>query len=349
MKTAGQQRSTSRGRILTLAIIVIGVTAALYASHRSATHPTTDDATIDADVVHVAAAVGGRIIQIAVVENSRVAKGDLLFQIDPLPYRLALAQAEADLELARGELDTRRRVLATEKSNAAIAADQARRARNHGELAARTVKRLGPLAEQGFVPTQQFDQAEVAQYDAATSLRQAEEQEAAAHRAIGTEAAAEALVRAREAALAIATRALEDTTVRAPHDGRIVGLSITSGEVVIPAQALFTLIDTETWYAVANFRETELKAIAIGDCVTAYSMIERGQPLKGTVEGIGWGVFDEERINLPRSVPYVERSLNWVRVAQRFPVRVRLANPQAEFVRLGASAVVEVKHGPACK
>ena len=289
MKTAGQQRSTSRGRILALAILAIGVAAAFYASHRSATHPTTDDATIDADVVHVAAAVGGRIIQIAVAENSSVSKGDLLFQIDPLPYRLAVAQAEADLELARGELDTRRRVLATERSNAAIAADQARRARTNGELAARTVERLGPLAERGFVPTQQFDQAQVAQHDAATSLRQAEEQEAAARRAIGTEAAAEALVRAREAALAIATRALEDTTVRAPHDGRVVGLSITSGEVVIPAQALFTLIDTEAWYAVANFRETELKAIAIGDCVTAYSMIERRQPLKGTVEGIGFG------------------------------------------------------------
>lgn len=349
MKTAGLHRSTTRGKLLALAILVIGVAAAVYASRRSAAHPTTDDATIDADVVHVAAAVGGRIIQIAVAENSHVSKGDLLFQIDPLPYRLAVAQAEADLELARGELDTRRRVLATEKSNAAIAADQAQRARTNGELAARTVKRLGPLAERGFVPTQQFDQAQVAQHDAATSLRQAQEQEAAARRAIGTEAAAEALVRAREAALALATRALEDTTVRAPHDGRVVGLSITSGEVVIPAQALFTLIDTEAWYAVANFRETELKAIAIGDCVTTYSMIDRRQPLKGTVEGIGWGVLDEERINLPRSVPYVERSLNWVRVAQRFPVRVRLANPQAPFVRLGASAVVEVKHGPACK
>ena len=348
MKMAGQHRSTSLGRILALAILAIGVAAGFYASHRNATHPTTDDATIDADVVHVAAAVGGRIIQIAVAENSSVSKGDLLFQIDPLPYRLAVAQAEADLELARGELDTRKRVLATERSNAAIAADQARRARTNGELAVRTVERLGPLAERGFVPTQQFDQAQVAQHDSATSLRQAEEQEAAARRAIGTEAAAEALVRAREAALAIATRALEDTTVRAPHDGRVVGLSITSGEVVIPAQALFTLIDTEVWYAVGNFRETELKAIAIGDCVTAYSMIDRRQPLKGTVEGIGWGVLDEERINLPRSVPYVERSLNWVRVAQRFPVRVRLANPQSQFVRLGASAVVEVKHGPAC-
>ncbi len=349
MKSAGQHHPPSRGKIISLAIVAVAVVAGWYASYRSARHPSTDDATLDADVVHVAAAVGGRIINIAVTENSKVSKGDLLFQIDPLPYRLALAQAEADLALAEGELDTRRRVLATERSNAAIASEQARRARTNGGLAARTVERLGPLADQGFVPTQQFDQAQVAQHDAATSLRQAQEQEAAAQRAIGTETAAEALVRAREAALAIARRALEDTTVTAPHDGRVVGLSITSGEVVIPAQALFTLIDTEVWYAVGNFRETELKAIAVGDCATAYSMIDRRQAIKGTVEGIGWGVLDEERINLPRSVPYVERSLNWVRVAQRFPVRVRLADPPVQLMRLGATAVVEVKHGAACQ
>ena len=118
--------------------------------------------------------------------------------------------------------------------------------------------------------------------------------------------------------------------------------------MVIPSQALFTLIDTEAWYAVANFRETELSAIAVGDCVTAYSMINRGLAIKGTVEGIGWGVLDEERINLPRSVPYVERSLNWVHVAQRFPVRVRLVDAPQQLVRLGASAVVQVKHGAAC-
>jgi multidrug efflux system membrane fusion protein len=293
--------------------------------------------------------VGGRIINIAVTENSTVSKGGLLFQIDPLPYRLAVAQAEADLALAEAELDTRRRVLATERSNAAIAEEQAKRAWTNGELAARTVERLGPLADRGFVPKQQFDQAQVAQHDAATSLRQAQEQEAAALRAVGTEADATAAVRAREAALAITRRALEDTTVRAPHDGRVVGLSVLSGEMVVPSQALFTLIDAEAWYAVGNFRETELKAIAVGDCVTAYSMIDRTQAIKGIVEGIGWGVFDEERINLPRSVPYVERSLNWVRVAQRFPVRVRLANPPQRLMRLGASAVVEVKHGAACK
>jgi membrane fusion protein, multidrug efflux system len=76
-------------------------------------------------------------------------------------------------------------------------------------------------------------------------------------------------------------------------------------------------------------------------------MIDRSQPIKGVVEGIGWGVLDEERINLPRSVPYVPRSLNWVRVAQRFAVRVRLQNPPEHLMRLGASAIVEVKHGEA--
>ncbi|HUA26781.1 MAG TPA: multidrug transporter subunit MdtN [Steroidobacteraceae bacterium] len=349
MKTAGGHYSSSRGKIIAIAIVAIAIATGIYASCRIESHPSTDDAAIDADVVHVASAVGGRIINIAVRENSTVAKGDLLFQIDPLPYRLAVAQAEADLAIAEAELDTRQRVLSTERSNAAIALEQARRARTNHDLAARTVERLGPLADQGFVPKQQFDQAQVAQNDAATFVRQAQEQETAALRAVGTEAGATAAIRARQAALAIARRALQDTTVRALHDGRVVGLSVSTGEIVIPSQALFTLINTEEWYAVANFRETDLKAIAIGDCATAYSMIDRRRAIKGLVEGIGSGVLDEERINLPRSVPYVERSVNWVRVAQRFPVRIQLTNPPHALMRLGASAVVEIKHGAACR
>ncbi len=78
-------------------------------------------------------------------------------------------------------------------------------------------------------------------------------------------------------------------------------------------------------------------------------MIDRRRPIRGTVEGIGWGVLDPGRINLPRSVPYVERSLNWVPVAQRLPVRIKLENPPPEVMRLGASAVVEVMHGNECR
>jgi membrane fusion protein, multidrug efflux system len=292
MKPAGKPRRPFRGKIISIAIIAIGVAAAIYVEHRISIYPSTDDATIDADVVHVAAAVGGRIIELPVTENAKVSKGDLLFRIDPVPYRLAVEQAEADLGVAAGALDTRRRAI--------------------------------------------------------VSLQETRQQEVASLQAVGTEEAAVAAVQARQAALAIARRALEDTVVRAWHDGRVVGLTVLSGEMVVPSQALFTLISTDEWYAVANFRETDLHAIAVGDCATVFSMIDRSQPIKGVVEGIGWGVLDEERINLPRSVPYVQRSMNWVRVAQRFPVRVRLENPPEHLMRLGASAVVEVKHGDAC-
>lgn len=346
---AGIRSHRRLARLIALLIILCGAAAVVYAVRRSALLPSTDDAAIDADVVHVAAAVGGRIIQIPVAENMQVAKGDLLFQIDPVPYRLAAERAAADLKVAEAELETRRRTLSTQRSMAAIDADQTKRAADDLDLATRTVERLRPLAGKGYVPVQQLDQATTVEHNAATALQQAREQEAAAVQAIDTEAAAEASVRARQAALAIAQRALDDTTVRATHAGRVVGLTVSTGEMVAPSQSVFTLVNSEEWFAVANFREFSLDAIAIGDCATVYSMIDRWHPIKGVVQGVGSGVLDEDRINVPRSVPYVERSLNWVRVAQRFPVRVRLEEPPPELMRLGASAYVEVKHGPACR
>jgi multidrug efflux system membrane fusion protein len=129
----------------------------------------------------------------------------------------------------------------------------------------------------------------------------------------------------------------------------VTGLAVLSGEMVLPSQALFTLVDTEAWFAVANLRETDLHGVAVGDCATVYSMIDRRQPIKGVVAGIGWGVLDADRLSLPRSVPYVQPSVNWVRVAHRFPVRVRLEEPPEGLVRLGASANVQVGHGAACR
>ena len=349
METAGKSRVASLDRLISVGIIVLAAALAIYAFHESTVHPTTTDSSIDADIVHVAAAVGGRIIELPVSENARVAAGDLLFQIDPLPYRLAVEQAAADLNIAEAELETRRRVLSTQRSDALIAANQTKNALQNHELAMRSLERIRPLASKGYVPKQQLDDAQVLEKDTATKLTQAQEQEAAAYRAIDTEAAAEATVLARKAALAIAQRALEDTTVRASHNGLVVSLRVSTGEMVIPSQSLFTLINTDEWFANANFRETELDWIAVGDCATVFSLIDRKVPIKGVVQGIGWGVTDQDVINIPRSVPFVERSMNWVRVAQRFPVRIRIENPPQQLMRLGASAVVEIKHGAACR
>jgi multidrug efflux system membrane fusion protein len=205
------------------------------------------------------------------------------------------------------------------------------------------------LTAKGYIPNQQLDQADVSAHDAATRLQQAKVQQLAAVEAIDTIQAGESAVAARQAALALAKRNLEDTTVRSTHDGLVVGLIVSSGEFVAPGQSLFTLINTEEWFASANLRETDLAAVRAGDCATVYSMLDRRVAIRGVVDSIGWGVMDQDRINLPRSVPYVERSLNWVRVAQRFPVRIRLERPPPRLMRLGASAVVEVNHGRQCR
>jgi len=339
----------SRGRLIALGVVAIAVVAAIWAASWSGRHPSSSDASIDADVVHVAAAIGGRVIEIRVHENSAVHRGDVLFQIDPLPYELLVTQAEADLGVAKAQLDTQKKYVSTQRSNAAIARDQTKNAKANFELATRTAERLRPLTAKGYVPNQQLDQANVTAHDAATRLQQAQVQQLAALEAIDSVQAGEALVAARQAALALAKRQLSDATVRASHDGLIVGLTISSGEFVAPGQSLFTLINTEEWFASANLRETDLKEVRPGDCATVYSMIDRRRAIRGTVDSIGWGVLDQDRLNLPRSVPYVERSLNWVRVAQRFPVRIRLQSPPPELMRLGASAVVEVKHGSRCR
>jgi membrane fusion protein, multidrug efflux system len=348
VRAAGTRRRAPWAILVSLAIVFAAIGFGLYTLHRSAIMPTTDDASIDANVIHVAAEVGGRIVTIPVEENSRVRKGDLLFQIDPVPYQLAVDQARANLAVSKASLETQRRFLSTQRSTATVAADQTRSAETNLALANRTVERLRPLAAKGYTPTQQLDQAQTAQRDAATSLQQARERQVAAVRAIDTDEAAFATVQARQAELAIAERHLHDTTVRATHAGRVVGLTVLSGEMVSAGQSLFTLVNDEAWFAVGNFRETDLHAIAVGDCATVYSMIDRTAAIKGVVQGLGTGVLNSDRVNLPRSVPYVERSLNWVIVAQRFPVRIRLVDPPEHLVRLGATAIVEMKHGDAC-
>jgi membrane fusion protein, multidrug efflux system len=349
VKAAGGKRHGAFGWLISLAVILAAAYAAWLALRRAEERPSSEDAALDAEVVHMAPLVGGRIVELSVAENAQVAKGAPVFRLDPVPYQLAVQAAEAELDVARAALATQQRMVATQRAAAAVAAEQTRRAQTNLDLASRTSGRLRPLGGQGYVPQQQVDQAETAQRDAETSLRQARVQESAAQQAVDTTEGAAALVRARDVALAQARRALGNAEVRAPFTGRVVGLKIAEGEVVAPSQSIFTLINTEAWYAVANFREGELAQIAVGACATVYSMIDPTRPIRGTVQGIGWGVLDQDSITLPRNLPYVSRTLDWVRIAQRFPVRIRLEEPPESLTRMGASATVQIRHGAACE
>lgn len=331
------------------ALIIVGSIATGWAYlKRAKDNPLSEDAVLTASIVNVASTVPGRIVELAVAENQKVAKGALLFSIDPEPYRLAVAQARADLRIAEATRDAQKRTIAAERSNAAIAAEQSTRARTNLALAEQTLARLTPLLPKGYVTAQQVDDARTARDDARISLAQAVKQAEAASSLVSTLDASQALVEARGAALAIAERSLANTEIRAPHDGRVVGLAVSTGEIVAPGQSIFTLVNTEAWYASASFRETELPSIAVGNCARVYALADRAIPIAGTVEGIGWGVVSGDGLNLPRGLPYVPKSLNWVRIAQRFPVRIRLIDPPADLMRMGASAAVIVHHGERC-
>ena len=346
--SAYSRRRSLRGPAIAAVIIAGAVGSGWFYLKRAAENPLSEDAVLTASIVHVASTVPGRIVTLAVAENAKVRRGDLLFSIDPEPFRLAVEQARADIAIAEATRDTQRRTIDAEQSNAAIATEQVTRARTNLALAEQTLARLTPLLRPGYVTAQQVDDARTARDDARASLNQATRQAAAAASLVSTLDASQALVAARRAALAIAERSLADTEIRAPHDGRVVGLAVTTGEIVAPGQSVFTLIDTGTWYASASFRETELPAIAVGDCAQVYVLANRSVRIAGSVTGIGWGVISEDVINLPRGLPYVPKSLNWVRIVQRFPVRIRLIDPPEDLMRIGASAVTVVHRGERC-
>jgi membrane fusion protein, multidrug efflux system len=151
---------------------------------------------------------------------------------------------------------------------------------------------------------------------------------------------------------AIATINLEELhlsycKVIAPFDGRVINLNISAGAHVTAGVPVFSLLDTTKWYVIANFREAEIRHMAPGTEAIVYLSSAPNQRFHGKVQGIGWAVKPEGELDLPASgVPYIKRELNWVRVAQRFPVRIEVENPDQELFRMGASAVAIIKGPP---
>jgi multidrug efflux system membrane fusion protein len=135
--------------------------------------------------------------------------------------------------------------------------------------------------------------------------------------------------------------------VIAPFSGRVINLNISAGAHVTAGVPVFSLLDTSKWYVIANFREAEIQHMAPGSEAIVYLSSAPDQRFRGKVQGIGWAVKPEGELDLPPSgVPYVKRELNWVRVAQRFPVRIEVEDPNVDLFRMGASAVAIIKGPP---
>src|SRR5882762_6451457 len=309
---AERERRTATRVVLPLsALVAAGL--AVVVLHRLDVRPRTTDAIVTANTIQVVPEVAGLIATLNVKDDAVVRKGDVLFTIDQERYLLALAQANA--EAARSRL----------------------------KQASDTLIRMEPLLPDGYVTHEQVDLARTARDTAASGLMGALNATRQVRQAVGDSNALVAQLEGARALVGLAERDLRNTVVRAPFAGRIVGVTTSVGQMVGPVKALFTLIDTSQWFIVADFRETELRTIRPGDRVIGYVMSAPGVHLGGSVESIGSAVAELDNLSIA-GVPPVQRDLNWIRIAQRFPIRIALTNPPEELMRIGASAVVVVQH-----
>jgi len=335
------------GRIVGLGIVAGAAILALVVVRRSVRHPQTDDAVVIADTIGVVPQVSGTITELHVTDNQRVKRGDLLLVVDPRPYEFALQRARADVAALDGEIAVTERKI--EGQRFAVTAAKATVQRMEAQLknATDTLNRLEPLLSREFVTPDKIDQARTAKLAAAAGLAEARGKMDQAEKDVGD---LEALRAKRDAALAARGKAeldLDFCRVRAQFDALVVNLHTSIGAFVSPGPVpVFSLVDTRAWYVIADYRETELAHIAPGMEAVVYVLTNPRHRLRGTVQGVGWAVNPEDQ-PISAGVPQIKRELNWVHIAQRFPVRIRIENPEPpDIFRVGASAVAIVRGWP---
>lgn len=282
----------------------------------------------------------------------------------------AVEAARAGLASSRTQTDTvangvQASVAAVERAKAFLASADSQR-----KLALNNLGRIEPLLAKQYVTMEQVDdartKAQVAEHncqEAQAALQQASAQE---RQTRSMQREAEVAVTFSQAKLNQSVNAIDRLgsllsqrpfktakvenarldlarcTVVAPFDGYVTNLNISEGEYAKPGVPIFTLIDTRTWYVVANYRESDLKSIKAGKHVDLYLMGNPARKFDGIVESIGYGVAPDDT-NMNNGLPQIDHTLNWVHLAARFPIRVRVQNPDPALFRVGETAISIVR------
>ncbi len=295
---------------------------------------STDNAYVHVDKVSISAEVSGKIVEVAVDENGHVKAGDLLFRIDPEPYQLQLAQSDAAIATAQAGQ------VALANSSALSGADISA-AQEQIAFARSNLARQEALWKRGFTTKAAYDAAQhqVALGEDALRLAQAKQSEAAAKLASGAQVPGVY----PQVAAAMAQRnavqlQLRRTEVRAPVSGRITQASrLQVGQDMISGLPVLTLVEDGSSYIEANFKETELNEMRLGQPAQVRFDAYPGLKLKGHVAAIGAGTGSEASV-----LPAQNATGNWVKVTQRVPVRIALDEQSPRPLIAGLSVKVKV-------
>jgi multidrug resistance efflux pump len=324
--------------ILVLCVVLFGWT--LIADRLT---PYTSDASVRTFVVRNVPEVSGKVLEVAVHDNQIVRAGDLLYRIDPTPFRIAVERAEAKLAAAGQAVGAS--TAAVEVAQARLVEEIAQRT-NVRDQAARIFElvRLGvyPLAK-GDKARSELDEAEAQVKNAQASLEQARQ-------TLGPQGADNPQIRDALAALEQARLDLTHTTLVAPGDGAVTNLQLNIGQFATAGQPALTFLDVRLVWLQAFLRENSLEYVTSGTRAEVVLDVLPGRVLPARVESVGWGVGEGDIDSVTGLPKPRQGSGGWLAPAQRFPVQLAFETaggpPQGARYNSRASVILYTGENP---
>jgi len=333
-------------KVLLIAAIIVAAALAFWA-FRYFTHgryiESTNDATIQADAIIVAPKVSGYVLAVEVGNNQQVRAGDPLLRIDPGDYRAKVAQFQAQqgvalagAEFAAAQIREQEAVVNQALADLALAQSAARHATGEAE-------RYRPLAESGAESQEKYASLLDQQRQANARVQAASANLAQAQRHVGTLRTQIDQARAQgnvaKAQMDAAATDLSGTVMRAAVDGRVGDKTVQVGQFVQPGTRLMSLVPLDKFYVTANFKETQVSRMRVGQPVTVLVDALPGVPIKGIVDSFAPGTG--ARFSL---IPPENATGNFTKIVQRIPVRISLSLAPETAKRLlpGMSVTAEV-------
>ena len=285
----------------------------------------------------------------------------------------AVSVSQAGIHSSRSDVNRSAAAVDQARADVSNAEQGVNRAKAEWTYASNNLHRLEPLLTKQFVTVDQVDRARTSETAEAEALKQAESQlrlsQAGLQSALAQYERSQSVVDeskayheqaqhavttldpltnqrgAKASSVETARYNLGNCEVYAPFDALVTNLNLSEGAYAHAGQQVFTLIDARTWWAIGNFREGELQHIVPGMRADVYVLSKPSFRFTGVVDSVGFGVTPDPDVfgRLEPGLPDAQRTLNWVHLASRYPVRVRVQNPSPELFRVGESAVVTIR------
>ena len=353
--------------LLTMIIVLIAAAIFILKYWDYVSNPWTRNGQVRAQVIQITPRVSGPVVKLPVTDNQFVKAGDLLFKIDPRTFEAALDQARAKLDNTRDQIEALAQQVEAaqadvEAADATIKQSEAAIKGYTGrvEETLKGYKRQETLDKQGATSKRMVEESKANWVAAVNQKANAEAQllqmqaslsEAIANLAkaradLGAPGEKNAQVRQAQAEVRTAELNLEFTQKKAPVDGYVTNLNLRLGSQAVENQPIMALVDVNSYWVTGFFRENYIEDIRKGDRAVVTLMSYPDKPLEGRVDSLGWGIAQEDGSTGFDLLPNISPTFEWIRLAQRVPVRIHLDRvPEEVKLRVGTTASVLVMTG----